>query len=225
MIISVINATMLCRQEVQDKIRAVNRQLQDDFRRYWHADVHLRLEGWTGEAPDPRRPLNMRGDAVIYLWDGDKTARALGYHGLTARGVPYGVVFRTTHTFSAANAVSSMRSPPSRSRLRVSPMHPMAVYAGWGETSSTRAARNLTPGRSSNATCRKRGNWSRPPTSGLERVSSSDTPTAALSSTARWTWAECASTSTGTGSRETTIRVPAMLSLTASTVSPRPASS
>ncbi|MDE0220544.1 MAG: hypothetical protein OXJ90_14860 [Spirochaetaceae bacterium] len=49
--ISVINATMLCRQEVQDKIRAVNRQLQDDFRRYWHADVHLRLEGWTGEAP------------------------------------------------------------------------------------------------------------------------------------------------------------------------------
>ncbi|MDE0024529.1 MAG: S8 family serine peptidase [Spirochaetaceae bacterium] len=93
MTISVINATMLCRQEVQDKIRAVNRQLQDDFRRYWHADVHLRLEGWTGESPDPRRPLNMRGDAVIYLWDGDKTARALGYHGLTARGVPYGVVF------------------------------------------------------------------------------------------------------------------------------------
>ena len=57
--ISVINATMLCRQEVQDKIRAVNRQLQDDFRRYWHADVHLRLEGWTGESPDPRRPLSI----------------------------------------------------------------------------------------------------------------------------------------------------------------------
>ena len=35
MTISVINATMLHRQEVQDKIRAVNRQLQEDFKRYW----------------------------------------------------------------------------------------------------------------------------------------------------------------------------------------------
>ena len=59
MTISVINTTMLPRQEVQDKIRAVNRQLQEDFKRYWHVDVQLRLEGWTGETLDPSRPLKL----------------------------------------------------------------------------------------------------------------------------------------------------------------------
>ena len=93
MIISVINTTSLPRQEVQDKIRAVNRQLREDFRRYWHTDAELRLEGWTGETLDPNRPLNMRGDAVIYLWEGDNTTAALGYHDLTYRGVPFGFVF------------------------------------------------------------------------------------------------------------------------------------
>lgn len=93
MIISIINTTSLHRQEVQDKLRAVNRQLQEDFRRYWHTDVQLRLEGWTGETLDPNRPLNMRGDAVIYLWGDDNTANALGYHDRTYRGVPFGFVF------------------------------------------------------------------------------------------------------------------------------------
>ena len=93
MVISIINTTGLCRQDVQDRIRAVNRQLQEDFKRYWHQDVHLRLEGWTGETLDPDRPLNMRGDAVIYLWDGTSTANALGYHDLNYRGVPFGFVF------------------------------------------------------------------------------------------------------------------------------------
>lgn len=93
MVISIINTTGLCRQDVQDRIRAVNRQLQEDFKRYWHQDVQLRLEGWTGETLDPNRHLNMRGDAVIYLWDGTSTADALGYHDLNYRGVPYGFVF------------------------------------------------------------------------------------------------------------------------------------
>lgn len=93
MVISTINTTALRRQDVQDRIRAVNRQLQEDFRRYWHQDVQLRLEGWTGETLDPNRPLNMRGDAVIYLWDGTSTANALGYHDLNYRGVPFGFVF------------------------------------------------------------------------------------------------------------------------------------
>lgn len=93
MIISIINTTSLNRQEVQNKIRAVNRQLQEDFKAYWHTDVQLRLEGWTGETIDPSRPLNMRGDAVIYLWEDDDTTHALGYHALTNRGVPFGFVF------------------------------------------------------------------------------------------------------------------------------------
>ena len=93
MLISIINASDHDRREVQKKIRAVNRQLQEDVRRYWHIDVRLRLEGWTGANPDPQQPLNMRGDAVIYLWDHDNTAAALGYHHLTHHGVPFGFVF------------------------------------------------------------------------------------------------------------------------------------
>ena len=93
MIISVINTTSLHRQEVQNKIRAVTRQLSEDFRRYWHTDVQLRLEGWTGETLAPNRPLNMRDDAVIYLWKDHNTAAPLGYHDLTYRGVRSGFVF------------------------------------------------------------------------------------------------------------------------------------
>ena len=93
MIISIINTTNLTRQEVQNNIRAVNRQLQEDFKHYWHTDVQLRLEGWTGEALDPNHPLNMRGDGVIYLLEGDDAGGALGYHERNYRGVPYGFVF------------------------------------------------------------------------------------------------------------------------------------
>ena len=92
MIISIINTTSLHRQEVQDKVRAVNRQLQEDFKPYWHTDVQLRLEGWTGEDIDPDRPINMRGDGVIYLREDDDTGGALGYHDRNYRGVPYGFV-------------------------------------------------------------------------------------------------------------------------------------
>ena len=93
MIVSVINTTELDRHEVQRTLRAVNRQLQEDFRRYWHTLVELRLEGWTGESLDPTRPFNLRGDAVIYLLGGQSTFNALGYHALTHQGLPYGFVF------------------------------------------------------------------------------------------------------------------------------------
>ncbi len=93
MIISIINHTELSKDEVQRVVRAVNRQMQEDFRRYWHKEVHLRLEGWTGEQPDPELPLDMRGDAVLYLWDDNDVENALGYHALNYQGVPYGFVF------------------------------------------------------------------------------------------------------------------------------------
>ncbi|MDE0206605.1 MAG: hypothetical protein OXP66_11325 [Candidatus Tectomicrobia bacterium] len=80
MIISIVNDTSLCRQEVQTTIRAVNRQLQEDFRPYWHIDAQLRLEGRTEEALDPNWTFNMRGDGVIYLTEEYDAGRALGYH-------------------------------------------------------------------------------------------------------------------------------------------------
>lgn len=93
MIISIINNTQLLKEDVQRVIRAINRQLSEDFKRYWHRQVEVRLEGWTGEQPSPTTPIDMRGDAVIYLWDQDDVNNALGYHDLTASGVPFGFVF------------------------------------------------------------------------------------------------------------------------------------
>ncbi|MDP6017957.1 MAG: S8/S53 family peptidase [Candidatus Latescibacteria bacterium] len=93
MIISVINTTQLKKEEVQKKLRAINRQLAEDFKRYWHRDIELRLEGWTGKTPDPKKPINMRGDAVLYLWDQVDVDDAIGYHDLTGVGVPFGFVF------------------------------------------------------------------------------------------------------------------------------------
>lgn len=93
MIISIIDGTNIDDAEVQRVVRAVNRQLAEDFKRHWHRDVQLRLEGWTGEKPDPANPVDMRGDAVLYLWDEADVAGALGYHDNTAAGVPYGFVF------------------------------------------------------------------------------------------------------------------------------------
>ena len=93
MTISIVNHTQLERQNIQDVLRAVNRQLREDFHRYWHKDVRLRLEGWAGENPDEKMPFDMRGDAVLYLWDGEDVENALGYHSLNNRGVPFGFVF------------------------------------------------------------------------------------------------------------------------------------
>lgn len=92
MILSVINDTSLCRQEVQTTIPAVDRHLQEDFRPYWHVDAQLRLEGRTEETLDPNRTLNMRGDGVIYLTEEYDAARALGYHERNLRGLPCGFV-------------------------------------------------------------------------------------------------------------------------------------
>ena len=39
MIISVINNTQLAKEDVQRVLRAVNRQMSEDFKRYWHRDV------------------------------------------------------------------------------------------------------------------------------------------------------------------------------------------
>ena len=93
MLISIINNTNIHRQDIQDVLRSVNRQLQEDFRKYWHTDVELRLEGWTGESPDPDFPLDLRGDAIIYLWDEEDIPGALGYHSVTRAGLPFGFVF------------------------------------------------------------------------------------------------------------------------------------
>lgn len=82
MIISVINHTrnQLSDEEVQHAIRAVNRQIADDFFPYW-------------SLPQKQDPADLRGDAIIYLWDKSDVKNALGYHDTNNRGIPFGFIF------------------------------------------------------------------------------------------------------------------------------------
>jgi hypothetical protein len=80
-------------EELQAVIRAINRQIQEDYRPYWSLDADLRLEGRSGPQPDRQTTSELRGDAVIYLWDKVDVPGALGYHDKNNRGIPFGFVF------------------------------------------------------------------------------------------------------------------------------------
>ena len=95
MIISVINHTagQVSDEELQNAIRAINRQIRDDYEPYWHIGGELRLEGRSGAKPSKQNLSDMRGDAVLYLWNSVDVDDALGYHDANNRGIPYGFVF------------------------------------------------------------------------------------------------------------------------------------
>lgn len=95
MIISIINHTngQLSDEQVQGAIRAINRQIKEDFEPYWSLGATLRLEGKAGPKPKQQEAADMRGDAIIYLWDKTNVANALGYHDRNNRGIPFGFVF------------------------------------------------------------------------------------------------------------------------------------
>src|SRR2546425_5430113 len=95
MIISVINHTSgeLLDEAVNAAIRGINRQIFYDFQPYWSLGATLRLEGRSGPKPDSKSLADMRGDAVLYLWNGSDVQDALGYHDANYRGIPFGFVF------------------------------------------------------------------------------------------------------------------------------------
>jgi hypothetical protein len=93
--VSVINHTggALSDEEVQVALRAINRQIREDFEPYWSLGGQLRLEGRSPGEPDAATPADMRGEAVIYLWDEADVDGAIGYHDANHRGIPFGFVF------------------------------------------------------------------------------------------------------------------------------------
>jgi hypothetical protein len=74
-------------------VRAINRQVREDFQPYWSLGATVRLEGRSSKNPDIQRAIDMRGDAVIYIWDKSDVEDAIGYHDLNNRGIPFGFVF------------------------------------------------------------------------------------------------------------------------------------
>jgi hypothetical protein len=81
---------------VQAVLRAVNRQISEDFQLYWSQGAQLRLGGRTGKKIDAESLLDLTGDAILYLLDdpNDPTLRGiLGFHAENQRGMPFGFVF------------------------------------------------------------------------------------------------------------------------------------
>jgi hypothetical protein len=94
-LISIVNHTngKVTDEELQTVIRALNRQIEEDFAPYWGMSATLRLQGRSVSEPETSQLADMRGDAVIYLWDEADVEDALGYHFQNNRGVPFGFVF------------------------------------------------------------------------------------------------------------------------------------
>jgi hypothetical protein len=95
MIISIVNHAngQVTDEELQTVIRAINRQINEDFAPYWSMSATLRLEGRSTTQPGKIQMPDLRGDAVIYLWNQADIPGALGYHFQNAQGIPYGFVF------------------------------------------------------------------------------------------------------------------------------------
>jgi len=93
--ISVVNHSngRITDEDLQHAIRAVNRQVREDFAPYWGMSATLRLEGRSAEKPETVELADLRGDAVIYIWARVNVRRAMGYHWQNNRGVPFGFVF------------------------------------------------------------------------------------------------------------------------------------
>ena len=94
MLISIVNLShgALDDEELQRVIRAINRQIAEDFEPYWSFGARLRLEGAVGARPREKTLSEMRGDALIYVWDKIDAADALGYHDRNDSGIPFGIV-------------------------------------------------------------------------------------------------------------------------------------
>ncbi|HZN38422.1 MAG TPA: hypothetical protein VFD82_06440 [Planctomycetota bacterium] len=95
MIISIVNFASIPDSEVQSVLRSINRQITEDFAPYWSMGATLRLEGRAGSRPTVKKalPTELRGDAIIYLWDKADVADAIGYHDANFAGLPFGFVF------------------------------------------------------------------------------------------------------------------------------------
>lgn len=92
--ISVVNRTLTISDlELHRVVRAVNRQIAEDFAPYWGFGGRLRVEGPSGANLDADAARELRGDAILYLLDSAAAADMLGYHTRTLRGIPYGFVY------------------------------------------------------------------------------------------------------------------------------------
>jgi hypothetical protein len=94
MMISVVNRTegAVPDEELIKVIRAVNRQVRDDFEPSWGMGATLRLEGTAQKRRNVDELVELRGDAILFLEKLMPTSDVDGYHEANTAGIPYGVV-------------------------------------------------------------------------------------------------------------------------------------
>lgn len=100
MIITVINdtGTLVSDDELLNAIRAVNRQIDHDFRPYWHLNGELRLGGVPEPPSPPNDQIAIPGDAIIYVQTirarGDDAPMGLaGHHYKLPNGLPVACIY------------------------------------------------------------------------------------------------------------------------------------
>lgn len=95
--ISIVNFSNLSDNDVQTAIRAVNRQIQEDFSPIWGGVWDLRLHGSSFIADDTDSLVEefVQGEAVLYIVDEGHLPGAAGYHAINGREMPFGFVFVT----------------------------------------------------------------------------------------------------------------------------------
>lgn len=93
--VAVINFSNRSDQEVQDALRAINRQVREDFMPVWGSGRSVKLRPSSFNPSDPgtlaKDPVD--ADSVIYLVDEVTVEVALGFHDMNAREIPVGFVF------------------------------------------------------------------------------------------------------------------------------------
>jgi hypothetical protein len=97
--IAIINfSSILSDTDVQTAIRAVNRQIVEDFVPTWGTGRILRLHAaaFTPNSATPLEAETVNADSVLYLVDESTLAGALGYHDLNTSDLPFGFVFVET---------------------------------------------------------------------------------------------------------------------------------
>ena len=111
--ISVINeSTVLADADVVPVVAALQKQVTNDFRPVWGTDAELTI------VPKGSQPAN--GSWWLVLLDDSDQANALGYHDLTAEGLPIGKVFAasdlkagTFWTVTASHELLEMLGDPN----------------------------------------------------------------------------------------------------------------
>jgi hypothetical protein len=91
-------------REIQKIIRAVNRQIADDFAPHYFLSGRLTLHGSIGrpvlrdgDGGEKMRYSELRGDAILYLIDSDEddaVEGAVGWHFMNHRMTPFSFIYR-----------------------------------------------------------------------------------------------------------------------------------